>query len=116
MSVVTRLYRGETRVDFIGNRRRWYFASGVLLLICLLSFIFRGFNYGVEFKGGTQFQLPVQGTSITVKEVDTAFTDAGVKPADPPQEVGSGSTRQIVVKTESLLPGKQQELKAKVGQ
>ena len=57
MAFVNKLYRGETRINFIGHRRRWYLASGVLILICLLSFIFRGFNEGVEFKGGSQFQL-----------------------------------------------------------
>ena len=114
MSVFRTLYRGETRLNFIGSRRRWYFASLVLIVICILSFVLRGFNYGVEFAGGSQFQIPVQNTHINTSDVDTAFTNAGVKPADPPQEVGSGSTRQIVVKTETLDSAKQLDLKAQV--
>ncbi|MGI8759955.1 MAG: protein translocase subunit SecF [Jatrophihabitantaceae bacterium] len=114
MSVFRRLYRGETRINFIGNRRRWYFASLVLFAICILSFVFRGFNYGVEFAGGSQFQLPVTGTSITTNEVNSAFTSAGVPAADPSQEVGSGQTRQIVVKTESLAPERQRVLIANI--
>jgi len=114
MSVFRTLYRGETRFNFIGTRRRWYLASLILITICVLSFIFRGFNYGVEFKGGTQFQLPVQGTSISTTQVDKAFTDGGVRAAEPPQIVGSGATRQIVVKTTSLAPARGAELKAKV--
>jgi len=55
MSVFTKLYRGETRFDFIGTRRRWYLASLALILICLLSFFLRGFNVGIDFKGGTEF-------------------------------------------------------------
>ncbi|MEO7289369.1 MAG: protein translocase subunit SecF, partial [Jatrophihabitantaceae bacterium] len=54
MSVFTRLYRGETRIDFIGSRRRWYLASLILIAICVLSITFRGFNVGIDFKGGTQ--------------------------------------------------------------
>jgi preprotein translocase subunit SecF len=114
MSVFRRLYRGETRLDFIGTRKRWYFASLMLIVICVFSFVFRGFNYGVEFAGGTQYQVPVTGTSITTNEVDNAFSDAGTSPADPPQEVGSGSTRQIVVRTETLDPNKQNALAANV--
>ena len=68
----------------------------------------------MEFKGGTQFQLPVTGTSITTSQAETAFNEAGVKPADPPQKVGSGSTHQIVVKTASLDAGTAQDLKAKI--
>jgi preprotein translocase subunit SecF len=112
--VVRRLYRGETRIDFIGSRRRWYLASLVVIVICVFSFIFRGFNYGVEFKGGTQFQIKVAGASITTGQVNTAFTANGVTPASPPQAVGSGSTRQIVVKTDALTPTAQDALTAKV--
>jgi preprotein translocase subunit SecF len=115
-SVVRRLYRGETRINFIGSRRRWYLASLILITICILSFVIRGFNYGVEFSGGTQFQLPVKGTSITTSQVETAFSDGGVPAAEPAQEVGSGSTRQVVVKTESLTPDEQKTLKSKIAQ
>jgi preprotein translocase subunit SecF len=114
MSVFRQLYRGETRIDFIGNRRRWYFASGVLLVVCVLSFTFRGFNYGVEFKGGSQFQIHVAGTSISADDTNTAFSDAGVEPGEPAQVVGSGSSRQIVVKTHTLSPDQEKTLKTKV--
>jgi preprotein translocase subunit SecF len=109
-SFLGRLYRGETRINFIGNRMRWYAASGLLILICVLSFIFRGFNEGVEFKGGSTFQIPVAGTSITADDANTAFTDAGVPPGEAPQVVGSGSSKQIVVNTPGQTPAQEQKL------
>jgi preprotein translocase subunit SecF len=105
-----RLYRGETRINFIGSRFRWYTASGVLVLICVLSFIFRGFNEGVEFKGGSTFQIPVAGTSISADDANTAFVNAGAPPAEAPQVVGSGSTKQIVVNTKALKPAEQDDV------
>jgi preprotein translocase subunit SecF len=114
MSVFRQLYRGETGIGFIAHRRRWYVASGVLVVVCLFSFIFRGFNYGVEFKGGSQFQIHVAGTSISADDANTAFSTAGVEPAEPAQVVGSGSSRQIVVKTHSLTPDRERDLKASV--
>ena len=114
MSVFRRLYRGETRFNFIGTRRRWYLASLILIVICVLSFVFRGFNLGVEFKGGTQFQLQVAGTSITTTQTESAFRKGGVPAADPAREVGSGSTRQIVVKTSNIDPARQASLKTSV--
>ena len=107
MSFVSRLYRGETRINFIGSRKRWYLASGVMILICIVSFIVRGFNEGVEFKGGSTFQIPAANTSITSDEANTAFTNAGATPGEAPQIVGSGSNRQIVVNTAALTPAKQ---------
>jgi preprotein translocase subunit SecF len=114
MSLVTKLYRGETRMNFIGTRRRWYLASALLILICVISFVVRGFNYGVEFAGGTQFRVQVSGTSITTTEAEKAFTDAGTTPADPPTIVGSGSSQTIVVRTATLTPAKQSTLTTKV--
>jgi preprotein translocase subunit SecF len=114
MSVIRKLYRGETRINFIGNRERWYFASLLLILVCIGSLGLRGFNYGIEFKGGTQFQIPITGTSITTNQVNTAFTDAGIA-AEPAQKVGSGSTNQVVVKTKSLNPDELAQAKTKIG-
>jgi preprotein translocase subunit SecF len=99
-------------MDFIGTRRRWYLASAVLILICVLSFVFRGFNKGVEFSGGSRFQITTQGSSITTGEVSTVFENAGHPPQSAPQVVGSGSTRQIVVDTAALNPTQQNELVA----
>jgi preprotein translocase subunit SecF len=112
MSALTKLYRGETRIDFIGSRRRWYLASGVFVIICVLSFIFRGFNYGVEFKGGATFQIDVAkaGHSISANDANDAFTNAGAPPAEAPQVVGSGSDRQIVVNTKTLTAQKVQDV------
>ena len=114
MSIFRRLYRGETRFEFIGTRRRWYLASAIIIAVCIISFVFRGFNWGVEFKGGTQFQIPVQNTSITTTQAEKAFSDAGVAPADAARMVGSGSTRQIVIKTQTLQLDQQSTLETKV--
>jgi preprotein translocase subunit SecF len=113
--VFQRLYRGETRIDFIGSRFRWYAASGVLILICVLSFIFRGFNEGVEFKGGSTFQIPVAGSSITAAQAGDAFTAAGAAPGEAPQVVGSGSNKQIVVNTPAQ-PTRVQDIRKSVAQ
>jgi len=110
MSALTKLYRGETRMDFIGTRRWWYLASGIFVLICILSFVFRGFQYGVEFKGGSTFQIPTSGTSISTGDANTAFTNAGAPPQEAPQSVGSGGSRQIVVNTKTLNPARQKQV------
>ncbi len=102
MSVFTRLYRGETRIDFIGTRRRWYLASLAMIVLCILSISFRGFNVGIDFKGGTQFQIKAANTSLTPKQVEEAMTATGHPAESAAQEVGSGSTRQIIIKTRVL--------------
>jgi preprotein translocase subunit SecF len=111
---IRRLYRGETSIAFIPNRKRWYFASAVMIVICVLSIAIRGFNFGIDFSGGSQFTVPTNGNSITTSQVDSAFADAGAKTADPAQAVGSGSDRTIQVKTGSLDVAKQQTVQEEV--
>ncbi len=97
-----RLYRGESQVQLIPHRKRWYFASLIIVLVSLISFFTRGFNIGVEFAGGSQFQIQASGTSLTVNKVNNAFTSIGLNSENLPQEVGSGATRQFVVTTKAL--------------
>ena len=114
MSKLRSLYRGETEFDFVRSRRRWYAASGVLILICLLSFVFRGFNYGIEFKGGTTFTIPDSSGQVTATQVGDAFSSAGTSPEGSPQVVGSGSSTSIVVNTRTISVQTQQNLQAAV--
>jgi preprotein translocase subunit SecF len=114
MSVFTRLYRGETRIDFIGSRKRWYLASLVLITLCVLSIVFRGFNVGIDFKGGTQFQVKAANTSITPKQVEDAMAATGHSAESAAQEVGSGATRQIVIKTRELKLDEQSDVQKKL--
>jgi preprotein translocase subunit SecF len=95
-----RLYRGETRIDFIGQRKKWYVVSAVIILICLASIIFRGFNWGIDFKGGDQFQIPVK-PGTTLSEVRSAVEDTGVTVSSA-QTAGAGNAASYVVKTQKL--------------
>lgn len=110
MSLAGRLYRGETNFDLIGTRNRWYAISAVLLLICIVSIIWRGFNFGIEFAGGNQFLVPAT-SAATVSSVEEAVTSTGVELAHSPQEVGSGATRQIHVRTPEISVEQTREVK-----
>ncbi|MGI8678680.1 MAG: protein translocase subunit SecF [Jatrophihabitans sp.] len=101
-SIFRQLYRGETRIGFIHNRKRWYVASALIALVCIVSLLTRGFNYGVEFAGGTTFQIDTTHSQLSADAVNRAFTDAGTAPDSPPQVVGNGN--QISLSTKHLEP------------
>ena len=113
-ALLRRLYRGESNVGFIPHRHRWYILSGTVLVICLLSIIFRGFNEGIDFKGGTQYQLSGQGTTLTTQSITTAFQNAGLTLESPTQVVGSGSNRSYLVKSLVLSSDAQNTITDKV--
>ena len=110
LSVFHRLNAGEAVFDFIGHRKRWYWVSAVLLLLCVGSFIFRGFNFGIEFDGGTQFQF--KATTAQPAEVQQVAEQAGADVQNTPQVVGAGSTRSIVVKAGELTPAEQDKVES----
>jgi len=80
MSAITRFYRGEFWFDFIGRRKIWYIFSGVLVTICVLSMIVRGFSLGIDFSGGAVFQFPAKGHSV--EDARSTLSSAGVNPND----------------------------------
>ncbi|MEP6464262.1 MAG: protein translocase subunit SecF [Frankiaceae bacterium] len=89
-SIASRLYRGEVSYDFIGRRKIWYALSGAVLLISLLSLIFRGIHPSIEFKGGAVFEAPSNGHSLS--QAKAVFTKANVPP-EIAQNVGEGRLR-----------------------
>jgi len=52
------LYTGARSVNFVGKRKIWYTIAIVLMAISVVIPIFNnGFNFGIEFRGGSQFQI-----------------------------------------------------------
>jgi preprotein translocase subunit SecF len=76
--LVHRLYHGNTTFPLIHARKRFYAISAILVLIALGSMIGRGFNLGVEFKGGAIFVVPVKG-DVSVADTRSYVESLGVK-------------------------------------
>ena len=51
------LYTGARSYNIIGRRRIWFSIAGVLILIAILVPVFKGFNFSVEFSGGSEFTV-----------------------------------------------------------
>jgi preprotein translocase SecF subunit len=52
-------FKKRTNIDFIGQTRLMVSISLVVCTICLGSIVFRGFNFGIDFAGGTAVELQV---------------------------------------------------------
>ena len=92
-----RLYRGETSVNFIGRRRRWYAVSALFSLVSIGSLVVQGLHLGIEFKGGSSFTVTTQNPSVT--EARAAVGEAGVSSETIVQIIGDNKVR---VQTGSL--------------
>ncbi len=83
------LYSGERSFDFVGRRKIWYTIGAVLVILSVLLPIVRGgFNFGIEFRGGSEFrltnsqELPLelaeQAIHKVVPEVEVVVTEVGL--------------------------------------
>ncbi len=103
-SVFHRLYVGNGAFDIVGKRKRWYVLFGVILLVCIASMAFKGFNLGIDFTGGTRVQLPAQSSAgqITTEQVKDSFTKALGHEPTAVQSVGTAASETIQIRTETL--------------
>ncbi|ALO66822.1 preprotein translocase subunit SecF [Arthrobacter alpinus] len=72
------LYTGERSYEFVGKRKIWFSIAGVLVLLSILfPLLGGGFNFGIDFRGGSQF------TISQVTSTDVAIGQAAVAKAAP---------------------------------
>lgn len=90
-----RIYTGEGGIEFVSQRRRWYGIYAIILVICLVSIIFRGFTLGIDFEGGTKITMPAGDVSKT--EVADTFHEATGVEAQQVQIIGSGNARNVEI-------------------
>lgn len=114
---LSRLYRGETKIDFIGRRKLWFAISALLVLGCISSLVGNGLNYGIEFKGGVSINAPIPADGplgdASTTEVETAVRDAlaPLGAGDAQVQIASDETgRSVIVQSKDIAePAKQQE-------
>ncbi|AEA25752.1 MULTISPECIES: protein translocase subunit SecF [Pseudonocardia] len=107
------LYTGTGAFDIVGKRKIWYAFFGALVLVCLVSIIFRGFNLGIDFTGGTQIQFPAAGAQgqITTTQVSQVYEKSVGIPAASVQSAGTGASETIQLRSEPLDVGQTAALK-----
>jgi preprotein translocase subunit SecF len=95
---IARLYRGETRFDFVGRRRVWFSLSTLIIVLGVISIVLRGgLNLGIEFKGGTEWTVPAP--KVTQTQVVNAIAGTGI-PNPIVELLGTGSNQKIVVQAD----------------
>jgi preprotein translocase subunit SecF len=95
-----RLYTGETSVNFIGRKWLWYAVSTVAILLAVGATVLRGgFSFGIEFRGGSEFQILGAADVTTSIAIETVTSEIGADTQVRSTIVG-GST--IRVQTDQL--------------
>src|SRR5579862_4428247 len=92
--VFRRLYRGETKFDFVRRKRTWFLFSATIILAGVVSLGVRGLNFSIEFVGGTSWQ--VNSSTLTVAQAKDAISPFGLGGATI-EQLSTGNHRSILV-------------------
>lgn len=97
-------------IDFVGKRKLYYSISGVIILAGIVSFFTKGFNLGVDFKGGRSYVVRFENNVSTV-DVRSALTNAF---GEAPEVKTFGGDNQVKITTKFMIDDNSEDADNKV--
>lgn len=94
------IYHERTNFNIVGRSRWWAILSAILIGGSILALVVGGLNLGIDFEGGSQWDVNVQGKTISIDDVRDAL--AGTQAEDADILVLTGQQDSVRVQTETL--------------
>ena len=87
------------KFDIIGKRKIFYCLSGVIIAAGVMFFAIKGFNYGIDFTGGTMLQIDM-GKQVSQAEIEKSIDKFNLNESI----VYSGENNEtVVIKTKKAM-------------
>ena len=67
------MFKLKSHIPFVNYFKIFNLISLILILISVGSILYKGLNFGVDFKGGTLIELRVDNEEITISDVRDSF-------------------------------------------
>jgi preprotein translocase subunit SecF len=99
-----RLYTGTGAFDLVGKRKRFYVFFAALVVVCVIGMLVRGFQFTIDFVGGTQISMPAANAQgpINTNDVKAAFEKALNEQPSSVVTVGNGKNATIQIESSTL--------------
>jgi preprotein translocase subunit SecF len=110
MNAIRRVIRGENAINFTRWWNRALAVSALLMLVSVGSLVFRGLNLGIDFEGGTSWEVPAPG--VTVADARSQLEEVGQGNAKI-QVVGDNNLR---VQSATETPETQNQVRQKIAE
>lgn len=108
MSFYTKLTKNWLQgihINFMKRRKVFYFISGTVMILCLVSALTRGFDLGVDFQGGRtytiRFDNPVSVNDARSSLDQTLVDDNGVSTSPTVKIFGASNQIKVTTKLKS---------------
>ena len=89
----------DFKFKFIENRKKFFAVSACVIIIGLAFGLFRGFNYGIDFTGGTMMQIEL-GQEVEIDEVKDVIADFDLNPTIV---YATSNHSQVIIRTSKDL-------------
>lgn len=89
----------KKQFKFIENRKKYFIVVACILVIGLGASLIRGFNYGIDFTGGTMLQVDMH-EQVEVEKVQDTIKKYDL---DPTIIYGGADNQEIIIKTQKAL-------------
>jgi preprotein translocase subunit SecF len=96
----------ESKIDFVGLRRKAAVLSTILVVSSLLLFATKGPRWGIDFTGGTEIHLAFSD-DLEIGELREALSQLGL-PSDAVQEVGGEGESEFKIRIQDPEFGAQE--------
>ncbi|MEX2314278.1 MAG: protein translocase subunit SecF, partial [Thermomicrobiales bacterium] len=87
-------------IDLVGKRRLWYLISAIAIVPGLLSLAVNGLNLGIDFTGGTSWELEMQ-QAVNTEEVREVLDENGY----PDSVVQISDDTTVLIRMKELTEG-----------
>ena len=97
--------RRNPNFDFIGLKWLWFTISGIIMVVAIVALMVRGLNFGIDFTGGTEFDVKVK-PGTTIETIRSAAGSLGYSAA----QIQAAGNNQYIIRVPKLDDAKKTEL------
>ncbi len=85
--------------DFVGNRKKYYIFSSIIIIAGIVSFAKKGLNYGVDFEGGRTYTVQMD-KSLSTEDIRMALKPLLI---DAPEVKSVGTSNRFKITTPFMI-------------
>lgn len=95
----------NTDIKFVSKRKRFYQISAAIILIGIMSLLFQGLNYGIDFAGGTLIQLDFE-QNVSITDIRDVLSEMNLASST----IQSLSNNEFVIRTDQTALQQREEI------
>ncbi|MEG0156923.1 MAG: protein translocase subunit SecF, partial [Anaerovoracaceae bacterium] len=98
------MFKLKKEFKFVKHRKIFYIISVAIIAVGILAGGIRGFNYGIDFTGGTMLHLDM-GKKVSAEEIKTVAERHDINTAQMEIVYAGDNQEEVIIKTNESLDG-----------